>query len=662
MGDTRNLIIFLVFAAAILIPYQLFVLGPQSERQREAQQAAIEDEQAGTSSEAPVLSTDIQAGPGQSLQLSRPEALEGAERIEIQTPSLDGSISLIGARFDDLRLLRYNTEVDSNEPVTLLNPEGGPEAHYVISGWTGVEGAPGPDAVWSRTDSGALTPSNPVTLEYRSDNLVFQRTLSVDEDYLFTVSDTVTNQGAQAVTLARYGLVRYHGLPTYLDRNAFILQEGPQGVAGSAYFDAKYKNMDAGDLTEQEGEGGWVGLGSKYWLAAISPEGTPNIQAEIRTRGTEDNLRFEANYIRDAQSLAPGETLTSDAFIYTGSKDAQLLSSYEEQVGIPRFDMAIDWGMFWFLTRPFFFIIHWFYGVLGNYGLGIMALVVILKLLLFPLNNKAFASMAKMRTVAPKMQEIRERFESDKQRQQQEIMELYKREKINPLAGCLPILPQIPIFFALYKTVFISLDARHAPFFGWVKDMSAADPTNVWNLFGILPYDPSGWAIVGNGAMLGIGLWPILMGLTMWGQQSLNPPPPDPMQRRIFAFLPIVFTFVLAPFAAALVIYWTWNNFLTILQQYIIMRRHGTVTEVDKRIAWLRGRITGNPVEIEESPNTGTTPQEKISAVVDEAAEASPDPDLSDVSDEPETPSKRTRSNPAAKKKRPRKKKPGGKS
>lgn len=601
MGDMRNMIIAVVIAIGIIFGYQILVVEPMMER-REAEQAALAERETGANiapgEEAPGVerAPGLEAAAPGGAMVPRADALARSPRVEIRTPALRGSINLAGGRFDDLELLRYDVTVDSEEPVTLFSPEGAAGAYYAVSGWAGAQGAPadlpGPATMWTQVGDNALTPDSPVVLEYRTGDLVFTRTISVDEDYLFTVTDDVANEGSDAAALARYGFVRRHGLPGDL-QNFFILHEGPAGVVDGRYFDRKYSGLEDERLLEREGTGGWMGISDKYWLAAIAPDGDPAVSAEMRVRGQGENLRYESNYIRQAQTLAPGANFSTTSYIYAGSKNADILSRYAEEFGIERLDMAIDWGMFWFLTRPFFWILHALTDVMGNFGLAIMALVVGLKILLFPLNNRAFASMAKMRAVTPKMQEIRERFSADKQRQQQEMMELYKREKINPVAGCLPILPQIPIFFALYQTLFNAIEMRHAPFFGWIRDLSAPDPTNVWNLFGLIPYDPSNiWLI---GGVLGIGAWPIIMGLTMAAQQALNPPPPDPMQARIFAMLPIVFTFVLAPFAAGLVIYWAWNNFLSVAQQYIIMRRHGNETQLDKLIKRLQhGKSSGS--------------------------------------------------------------------
>jgi YidC/Oxa1 family membrane protein insertase len=671
------MILAIVIAVGIIILYQVFVLGPaQQERQAAAEAERATAAEAVVSDDAPTADPgdfaagDVPTGAG----MTREQALARSERIEIRTPSLSGTLALTGARFDDLQLLSYETEVDSGEPVTLLNPQGSPGGHFVSGGWLGgadaPEGLPGLSTDWRLVEGDVLTPDSPVVLEHRAGDLTFQRTITVDDNYLFTVTDQVTNNGAAPTSLRRYGLVRQEGVPDYLE-NFFILHEGAVGVVGDEMFDRKYKGWEEDGLIERRGEGGWMGITSKYWLTAVAPGGAPQMRGQFRVLDRPGVTVFEANYLNDLVAIAPGETLESVSHVFTGAKSQPVLARYENEAGIERLTMAIDWGMFWFMTRPFFAALHFFYGLVGNYGLAIMIVTLLIKAVLFPLNNRAFASMAKMRAVAPRMTEIRERNKDNPQAQQQAMMELYRKEKINPLAGCLPILPQIPIFFALYKTVFISLDARHAPFFGWIQDMSAPDPTTLWNVFGLLPYDPSGIPVIGT--TLAIGIWPILMGITMWAQQSLNPPPPDKIQRQIFAFLPIVFTIVLAPFAAALVIYWTWNNFLTICQQYVIMRRQGVTTELDKRVLRLRAKMKGEPEpEFKDpyAPATGATLEEKASVIEGKAAEIVDGDDAGKPESGGEAPSedsprpagRRVSSNPAAKKKRgstPRKK-PGG--
>jgi len=661
MGENRNFLLAIVIAIGILFLYQAFILDPMA-REREAELEATTAAAGETASDdAPTAEASEFAAGVVSNGMSRQEALASAPRIEIRTEALSGSIALTGSRFDDLQLLRYETEVDSGEAVTLLTPEGVDGHQFASGGWLGgpnaPQGLPGLSTEWTLVSGRVLTPSSPVVLEHRAGDLTFRREITVDDNYLFTLNDTVANDGAAAVSLRPYGLVRQHGVPADLT-NFFVLHEGAVGVVDDQMIDRKYNKWEDDGLVERTGQGGWMGITSKYWLAAVAPSGAPDIRAQFRVLSRPDRPVFEANYLSEAQTVAPGQSITATSYVFAGAKSQPILAAYETETGIPRLTMAIDWGMFWFLTRPFFAALHFFYGLLGNYGLAIMVVTLAIKLVLFPLNNRAFASMAKMRAVAPKMTEIRERHKDDPQAQQKAMMELYRKEKINPVAGCLPILPQIPIFFALYKTVFISLDARHAPFFGWIQDMSAPDPTMIGNLFGLLPYDPSTIPLIGG--ILAIGIWPILMGVTMWAQQSLNPPPPDKLQRQIFAFLPIVFTIVMAPFPAALIIYWSWNNVTTIIQQYIIMRRQGVETELDKNFVKLRAKLTGQPVPTDLSDDTaqGDTPTRVEGQA--ETADAKSEPADSNTSsgDAPAKPAgRRVSSNPAAKKPRGGKKK-----
>ena len=591
MGDNRNLILFIVITVGILLAYQFFIFEPEAER-RQAEQIAAQD--AAEAQGAP----DLAAPPGDVAvaAMSRDDALAASDRIMIETPSLAGSLALRGARLDDLRLLRHTESVDDETPVTLLNPAGSDGAYYARDSWRSndpdVSGLPNADTEWELIEGDRLTPETPVVLGYDSPNGIrFRRTISVDEDYLFTISDSITNDTGRALSLSRYGLVRRAEVPDDLTRNMAVF-EGGIGVASGNLFERKYNSLADGNTTERSGEGGWVGITDRYWLTAVIPDQDTTFNARLATT---PSGALEMIYVEQARSVAPGETITADARIFAGAKELDVLAAYQNDQGVRGLDMAINWGWLWFLTRPFVWLLNTIAGLTGGltgayaYGVAILSLTLLVKIILFPLANRAYASMAKMKQVQPKMKAIQERFAADKQRQQQEIMKLYQTEKINPLAGCLPILPQIPIFFALYQTLFMSLEMRHAPFFGWISDMSSEDPTNIFNLFGLIPYDPDqvaylGWLIGndGNGFSLGLSAWAIIMGLTMWSQQALNPPPPDPMQRRIFAFLPIVFTFVLANFPAGLVIYWAWNNALSVGQQYIIMRRHGNRTQVDK--------------------------------------------------------------------------------
>ncbi|MEN0653632.1 MULTISPECIES: membrane protein insertase YidC [Hyphobacterium] len=588
MGDNRNMFIAIGVSLVFIVLYQVFVLGPASERRQAAQEAARVEQ------EAELANPTIGDDGSVTGALTREQALAAETRIAIDGTGVSGSLSLTGARIDDLRLLRHDTSVDDDSPVVLLNPRGAPGALFAQDGWSaagdGPTDTPGNTSEWTLVEGRTLTPDTPVTLEYRgSDGLVFRRVIEIDENYMFTLTDTVENTAGSAATLSRYGMVRQTGIPEDFT-NFFILHEGPVGIVGGQLRDVKFNNMDPGDEDSWTGTGGWVGITTKNWLTAVIPDQSAEYTGTFQLIERQGDDIFQTSYLLQPAELAPGASMTSTSRIFAGAKNVDILQAYERDLGIERFDMAVDWGMFWFLTRPYFTVLHWLAQLFGppyGFGFAILAVTVLVKLLFFPLANRSYASMAKMKNLQPKMEEIRKQYPEDKQKQQQEIIQLYQREKVNPIAGCLPILLQIPIFYALYKTLFVTLEMRHQPFPGWIQDLSDRDPTSILNLFGLLPYDPSGISWL---AFLSIGAWPILMGFTMWAQQSLNPPPPDPTQRRIFAFLPLLFTFMLAPFAAGLVIYWAWNNFLSVIQQYVIMRRQGVETQFDKLVKRLTSR------------------------------------------------------------------------
>ena len=594
MGDdNRNFLVATGLILAILMVFQVFFFGPQQAERRAELDAQREAElalQAEAASDLPPGATGDLA-PVDRL-IDRDEALGSVERITINAPSVTGSISLDGVLFDDLQLRNHTVAVDSDALISLLNPIGTSGAFYARDSWLsrtpGFADLPVHDSRWTLRSGSELTPETPVVLSYETESgLEIQRTIEINENYLFTITDRVNNTTSDEVELQRYGLVRQQGVPEDLEPNMAVF-EGAIAVVDGEMHREKYSNLEDGREMDESGQGGWVGITTRYWIAAAIPSLDSNFTANFRTIERNGVPTFDATYRERAQILAPGASLTSTSYIFAGAKELDVLHYVEDEVGVVGFDRAYNWGWLWFLVRPFVWLLHMLEGVTGHFGLAILALTLLIKLVMFPLANRAYASMAKMKLVQPKMQEIRERYAADQQKQQQALMELYRKEKINPLAGCLPILPQIPIFFALYQTLFNALEMRHAPFFGWIQDMSARDPLMIGNLFGLLPYDPLSIPILGF--FLGLGAWPIIMGLTMAAQQALNPPPPDPMQAKIFAFLPIVFTFILAPFAAGLVIYWAWNNFLSVVQQYIIMRRHGNETQLDKLIARLMGK------------------------------------------------------------------------
>ncbi|GHD56653.1 membrane protein insertase YidC [Thalassobaculum fulvum] len=575
MTDQKNMILAIVLSVLILLGFQFFVERPKYEQQRAQQAQEQAQQQAG--SESTVPTPGQQAAPGvpggaggAAAGVGRDAALALSPRVKVSTPSVQGSIALKGARIDDVVLSNYRVALDpASPPIHLLDPSGSAQPYYAEFGWVSAGGAavalPSPESVWSAS-ADTLTPDAPVTLTWdNGQGLTFERTVAVDKDYLFSVKQRVVNRTGEPVTLYPYGLISRGGTPATVD--FYILHEGPLGVFDDTLTEFKYADLREDGDVKKTATGGWIGITDKYWLAALVPgQGKP---WTYNFRYTDSNRtdRYQVDYLGEAMSVAAGGEAAVESLLFAGAKEVKLLDRYEEQHGIANFDLAIDFGWFYFLTKPFFYVLTWLHALLGNFGLAILGLTVIIKLLFFPLANKSYKSMAKMKELTPKLQEMREKYGDDRQRLNEEMMALYKREKVNPAAGCLPILIQIPVFFALYKTLFVSIEMRHAPFYGWIRDLSAPDPTSLFNLFGLIPWDPP--------QFLMIGAWPVLMGLTMFLQQKLNPQPTDPVQAKVFMFLPIMFTFLLGHFAAGLVIYWTWNNLLSIAQQAIIMRRMG---------------------------------------------------------------------------------------
>ncbi|MFZ4166416.1 membrane protein insertase YidC [Brevundimonas sp. NPDC058933] len=585
--NSRNTIIFFVCAALIMGVYYFMVMRPQAEMRRQQQVAAAEEKAATT------LDGGLTSGSAAhaAFVADRVQALGTAARVPIQTSTLKGSLSLQGARIDDLYLTNYKETLAKNSPpVELFRPQGMEHAYFAQFGWSGPNvagGVPGPNTVWSLTKGATLTPTTPVELTWDNGNgLRFTRVIAIDAQYVFTVTDTVANLSGQPITIAPYGRVERQGVPADLGKQ-MILHEGAIGTFGSegkfATEQVKYKDWAKKPRIENQSTGGWLGITDKYWMAALIPDQKEKIEGRFAVRDAEGLNVHEASVLGATRTIQPGRQIEETQRLFAGVKRNEILAGYEKSLDLPRFIYAIDWGHLFFLTRPIFMIVEFFYGVLGNFGLAILALTVVVKLVMFPLANKSYESLSKMRTLQPKMEELKKKFKDDPQKQQQETMALYQREKINPLAGCLPILVQIPVFYALYKVLFVTIEMRHAPFFGWIRDLSARDPSTIWNLFGAIPWDPSTLPLVGSllNGPLHLGVLPIVYGLTMWLQQSMNPPAQDPMQRQIFAFLPFVFTFIMAPFAAGLLIYWAWNNILSIAQQYVIMHRFKAENPID---------------------------------------------------------------------------------
>ncbi|MEQ8965983.1 MAG: membrane protein insertase YidC [Azospirillaceae bacterium] len=573
MPDQKNLIIAIALSVAILLGWQFFVEGPriaeEQARQEAAQQAGEASGPTGVARDGLDAGTrDLTGGPTLGGARSRDAVLEEAPRIRIDTPRLHGSFSLVGAQLDDLTLADYRETVDPDSPeIVLLSPRGAPNPYFADFGWLAAEGVPvpGPDTRW-RSDAEVLSPDNPATLTWdNGQGLVFERTVAVDRDYLFTITDRVINEGGETVQLAPYGRVLRFGTPETL--GFFILHEGPYGVFDTTLNEFSYSTLRDDEEIRRDSTGGWLGFTDKYWLVSLVPDQQATVDARFSHRLEGDEDRYFSTFRSEQQVLEPGGTIETTNRLFAGAKEVQLIDRYSETYGIENFDLAIDFGWFYFMTKPFFYALAWINGIVGNFGVAILIFTVAIKLVFFPLANKSYKAMSKMKALQPQMQEIRERYTDDRQRMNQEIMDLYKREKVNPASGCLPILIQIPVFFALYKVLFVTIEMRHTPFFGWIQDLSAPDPTSIFNLFGLLPFQPPD--------PLMIGVWPLIMGVTMFLQQKLNPAPADPIQQKIFMALPIVFTFLLARFPAGLVIYWAWNNTLSIAQQWLIMRRHG---------------------------------------------------------------------------------------
>jgi YidC/Oxa1 family membrane protein insertase len=597
MTDQKNTILAIVLSALVLIAWQYFIGLPQMEKQRleaqqkaqqQAQQQARQAQQPQQTQQAPgsvPLPPGQIGAPGTSPRTREAVINANGARIKIESSTMQGSVALKGARIDDLALTRYRETVNPNSPpVILLSPSGSPHPFYAEFGWVGTAGntntvkLPTAETIWTQQGAGTLGVGRPVTLVYdNGEGLEFRRTIRIDEKYLFTIDDQVANKSAAPVSLHPYALVSRHGTPETL--GYYILHEGLVGVLEDKLQEVTYADIEKKKaMSFSKVSNVWLGITDKYWATTLIPDTKAKVDAHFLATVTGTQKIYQTDYLGEVQTIAPGATASTGTRLFAGAKEVDVVDFYDKQLQLNRFELLIDWGWFYFITKPMFWAIDFFFRWLGNFGLAILAVTVAIKIIFFPLANKSYASMAKMKAVQPQMMEIRERYADDKMKQQQALMELYKKEKINPLAGCLPILIQIPVFFGLYKVLFISIEMRHAPFYGWVKDLSAPDPTNLFNLFGLIPYDPTLLPVIGQ--FLHLGIWPIIMGITMWFQMKLNPSPPDPTQKMIFDWMPLIFTFMLASFSAGLVIYWAWNNLLSVAQQSMIMHRHGAKIEL----------------------------------------------------------------------------------
>jgi YidC/Oxa1 family membrane protein insertase len=601
MTDNRNTILAVILSGIVLIAWQYFYNVPQMEKQRA--QTQTQAELAKPTPQTTPGSTTPGAPPSANAPANTPAAVAAAvvsrdaaiaatPRVKIETPSVIGSISLKGARIDDLSLVKFRDTVDpTSPPIVLYSPSNTASPYYAEFGWVPASGStakiPDQNTVWQQEGMGSLSPGHPVTLKYdNGDGLTFRRTISIDDRYLFTMKDEVSNVGSAPVTLYPFALISRHGTPQV--SGYYILHEGLIGYLGDEHLqEYGYKKIDDAKSVGFNVTDGWLGMTDKYWASALLPDTTAKLQARFSSNLVGTVRTYQTDYLQDPQTIAIGGTGSANARLFAGAKEASVvginfpfagLGGYNKELGLNHFDLLIDWGWFYFITKPMFLALDFFYRVVGNFGIAILLVTVLVKLLFFPLANKSYASMAKMKSVQPQLAALKERYPDDRQKQQQEMMEIYKKEKINPIAGCLPVALQIPVFFSLYKVLFVTIEMRHAPFYGWIKDLSAPDPTNLFTLFGLFHYDPTQLPLFGH--YLALGIWPIIMGITMWFQMKLNPTPPDPTQQMIFAWMPLIFTFMLAGFPAGLVIYWAWNNTLSVLQQSFIMRKNGVKVEL----------------------------------------------------------------------------------
>ena len=586
MTDNRNVILAIVLSMVVLFGWQFFIAGPQLERAQQQQQIAAEQAKQEAALATPTTLADGSTAPaavapdGTPVYADRATALAATSRVQINTNDLEGSINLTGGRVDDLELKQYRETVDPDSPIiTLLTPAGVPDAYFAEQGWVPASGAnvvvPTSQTVWAVDGANStLTAETPVTLIWDNGaGLVFRRTFAVDQFYLFTITQSVENEGTGDVALFPYARIARHGTPHV--QNFFIQHEGPHGVLGSNnLISKKYSDLQHDQKLQFDNTTGWLGFSDKYWATAVLPKPSAGINALFSWKNTGRYDDYQTSFVETTPVVvAAGATATHESYLFAGAKEEKVISAYQSQYGFDRLEKLIDWGWFDFLTKPMYYLLTFLYGLLGNFGLAVLGVTVIVKAIFFPLANRSYASMAAMRRVQPEMKAIQERLKDDRPGQQQAMMELYKKEKINPLSGCWPILIQIPVFFSLYTVIFISLEMRHAPFFGWIQDLAAPDPTNIFTLFGLIPWDPTVMPVIGG--FLHLGVWPVIMGITMWVQMRLNPPPPDPTQAMIFNWMPVIFTFMLGTFPAGLVIYWAWNNTLSVAQQWFIMKRHG---------------------------------------------------------------------------------------
>ncbi|EJC69189.1 membrane protein insertase, YidC/Oxa1 family, N-terminal domain [Rhizobium leguminosarum bv. viciae WSM1455] len=581
MENNRNYFIAIALSVLIVLGWQFLYMNPRIEAQRKAQEAQKAQQQTeqvqqpAAGGQAPAQTSGAAPSGQAAATATLEQALQKSPRVVIDTPALSGSINLAGARLDDLKLKGYHETVDDSSPIiTLFSPAETKDGYFTELGYIGSDATgsvPGPSTLWTAPEGAKLTEKTPVTLSYTNDKgLTFTRTISVDERYMFTVADKIENTGQAPAALSSYGRVTRYNKPT--TPSVYVLHEGFIGVIGDdGLIETKYSAVEKEAVAPAKSTGGWLGITDKYWAATIVPPQSAAYEAHF-SYFADGPPRYQADYKDDAFTVAPGQSIELKNLVFAGAKEVPVIDGYEASYSIPKFDRLIDWGWFYFITKPMFKLMDFFFRYFGNFGVAILCTTIVVKALFFPLASKQYASMANMKRMQPKMEELKAKFADDRMGLQQATMQLYKEEKINPIAGCWPVALQIPIFFSLYKVIYITIEMRHAPFFGWIKDLSAPDPTTIVNLFGLLPFE--------GPTLLHLGVWPLIMGVTMFVQMRMNPTPPDPTQAMIFNWMPLVFMFMLASFPAGLVIYWAWNNTLSVAQQGLIMKRHGVKVEL----------------------------------------------------------------------------------
>ena len=551
--ETKNVIAAISLSAAVIILYGLFFApSPQELNQIQEEKNKIIQ-----SSEAPSLEVDEKI-----TEISRNEALTENQRVIFENESIKGSISLKGSIIDDLTFKKYTETLNGTDQIILLNPKKVQNGYFVETGWvTNNENidVPNSQTVWKIEGNNKLTPNKPVNLVWKnSQEIKFQKKISLDNQYLFTIDQSITNHTNNKYNFYPYGQIIRNTAPKVT--NFYILHEGLLGVFDEQLVEKDYEDIEEKKFTVNASSG-WLGITDKYWITSLIPENNKEFKTDFEYKN-----KFKANFIETKSTeIGTNETKSNQIKVIIAAKEVDIVDGYAEKLNINKYDLAIDWGWFYFIVKPLFFVIDYFFKITGNFGIAIILITVCVRIIFFPLANYSFRSMAKMKVLQPEMTRLKELHKGDKAKLQQEMMALYKKEKVNPVSGCLPILIQIPFFFAIYKMLFVTIEMRHQPFFGWIKDLSERDPTTIFNMFGLIPWDPPSFLL--------IGAWPCLMGITMYLQQKLNPTPPDPVQAKIFMFFPLFLTVILAPFPSGLVIYWTVNNILTMAQQIVIMKR-----------------------------------------------------------------------------------------